>query len=35
MGFRVKQRIHNKRLLNGQEALKEMLKILSDQRNAN
>ena len=35
MGYRAKQRIHNRGILNGREALKEMLKVLSDQGNAN
>ena len=28
MGYNAKQRIHNRRILNGQEALKEMFKVL-------
>jgi hypothetical protein len=35
MGYRAKQRIHNRRILNGREALKEMFKILNHQGNAN
>jgi hypothetical protein len=35
MGYKAKQRIHNRGLSNGQEALKEMFKVLSDQGNAN
>ena len=35
MGYRTKQRIHNRGVLNGQEALKEMFKVLSHQGNAN
>jgi hypothetical protein len=35
MGYRAKQRIHNRRILNGREAPKEMVKVLSHQRNAN
>jgi hypothetical protein len=35
MGYRTKQRIHKKGISNGQEALTEMFKHLSDQGNAN
>jgi hypothetical protein len=35
MGGRNKQRINNKGILNGQEALKEMFKVFSDQGNIN
>jgi hypothetical protein len=35
MGCRAKQRILNRGILNGLEALKEMFKILSHQGNAN
>jgi hypothetical protein len=35
MKYRTKQRFHNKGILNGWEGLKEMLKVLSDQGNAN
>jgi hypothetical protein len=35
MGYRTKPRIHNRGILNGREAPKEMFKVLSDQRNAN
>ena len=35
MGYRTKQRIHNRGASNGCEAPKEMFKVLSDQRNAN
>jgi hypothetical protein len=35
MRSRAKQRIYNRRILNGQEAFKEMFKVLSHQRNAN
>jgi hypothetical protein len=35
MGNRGKQRIHNRGHKNGGEALKEMIKVLSHQRNAN
>jgi hypothetical protein len=35
MGYRAKQRIHNRRISIDQEALKEMLKVLSDQINVN
>ena len=35
MGYRSKPRIHNRGILNGWEASKEMLKVLSDQRKAN
>jgi hypothetical protein len=34
MGYRDKQRIHNRGLSSGQEALKKMFKVLSDQGNA-
>jgi len=34
-GGRTKQRIHNRGIANGREALKEMFKVLSDLRNAN
>ena len=35
MGYRAKQRILNRGISNGQEALKEMFSILSHQGNAN
>ena len=35
MGYRTKQRIHNRGISNGWEALKEIFEVLSDQRNAN
>jgi hypothetical protein len=35
MWYRVKHRILNKGILNGQEILKEMFSVLSDQGNAN
>ena len=35
MGYRAKQRILNRGISNGQEALKEMFNILSHQGNAN
>jgi hypothetical protein len=35
MGYKTKQRIHNRRISNGLEVLKEMFKVLSHQRNAN
>ena len=35
MGYRPKIRIYNRRISNGQEALKEMFKVLSYQENAN
>jgi len=33
MGYRTKLRIHNRGISNGTEAPKEMIKVLSDQRN--
>jgi hypothetical protein len=30
MGYRAKQRIYNRAISNGKEALKEMFKVLSD-----
>jgi hypothetical protein len=33
MGYRAKQRIHNRGILNGQEVLKEMFKIINHQGN--
>ena len=35
MEYRPKQRIHNRGILKGREAVKEMFKVLSYQRNAN
>ena len=35
MGYRTKPIIHNRGVLNGREAPKEIFKVLSDQRNAN
>jgi hypothetical protein len=35
MGYRAKQGIYNRRILNGQEALKEMSKVLSHWGNSN
>jgi hypothetical protein len=35
MGYRTKQRIHNKGICNDQEPLKEMFKFLSHQWNVN
>ena len=35
MGYSTKQRTHNRGISNGQEALNELFKILSDQGNAN
>ena len=35
MGYKAKQRILNREILNVQEALKEMFKVLSNHRNAN
>jgi hypothetical protein len=35
VGYRAKQRIHNREMSNGQETLKEMFKVLRHQRNAN
>jgi hypothetical protein len=35
MGYRTKQRIHNRRISSGSEALTEMFKALSHQGNAN
>ena len=35
MEYRGKQRIHNRRISNGLEVLKEMFKVLSHQGNAN
>jgi hypothetical protein len=35
MGYRAKQRLHSRGISNGQEALKEMFSILSDQGNTN
>jgi hypothetical protein len=35
MGYRAKQRIHNRGISNGREALKEMFQVLSHQGNAN
>ena len=35
MEYRAKQRIHNRRILNGQETLKEMFSVLSHHGNAN
>jgi hypothetical protein len=35
MGYRAKQRILNRRVSNGQEAIKEMLRVFSHQGNAN
>jgi hypothetical protein len=35
IGYRDKQRIHNRVISNGKEALKEVFKVLSDQGNAN
>jgi hypothetical protein len=35
MGYRTKQRIHNRRISNGQGALNGMFKVFSHQRNAN
>jgi hypothetical protein len=34
MGYRTKPRIHNWGILNGWEAIEEMFKVISDQRNA-
>jgi len=34
MRYKSKQRIHNRKISNGQEALKEMFKVLGYQRNA-
>jgi hypothetical protein len=34
MGYKTKQRIYNRGILNGQEALIELFKVLSDQGNA-
>ena len=34
MGYKAKQKILNRGIPNGQEALKEMFKVLSNQRNA-
>jgi hypothetical protein len=35
MGYRTKQRIHNRGISNGPEELKEMFKVISHQENAN
>jgi hypothetical protein len=35
MGYRAKRRIHNRGIANGQEAPKEMFKVLRHQGNAN
>jgi hypothetical protein len=35
MGYRTKQRIHNRGIWNDREAFKEMFKVLSDQGIAN
>ena len=35
MGYKAEQGILNRGILNGQETLKEMFKVLSHQRNAN
>jgi hypothetical protein len=35
MGYIAKQRIHNKRISNDFESLKEMFKVLSHKRNVN
>jgi hypothetical protein len=35
MGYRAKQRIHNRRISNDREALKERFSVLSHQGNAN
>ncbi|KAL6076036.1 hypothetical protein STEG23_033551 [Scotinomys teguina] len=35
MGYRAKQRIYGRRILNGRKTFKEMLNILTHQRNAN
>jgi hypothetical protein len=35
MDYRSKQRIHNRGILNGRKAAKEMFKFLSDQGNVN